>query len=89
MAKGGQGGDHMIGANIVSQFLAGWDWVTPYPNSSQFKNNHSTEMCSGSEAGSYLTLVSLSLRLKDLLGPAPRAKKKKEHDRRKRHLVKR
>ena len=31
MANGGQGGDHMIGANVASQFLAGWDWVTPYP----------------------------------------------------------
>ena len=32
-------------------------------------------MCSGSEAGSYLRLiVSLSLRLKDLLGPVTRVK---------------
>jgi len=51
---------------------------TPVRHSSQFKNNHSTEMCSGSEAGSYLTLVSLSLRLKDLLGPVTRVKKKKK-----------
>jgi len=37
-------------------------------------------MCSGSEAGSYLRLidsVSLSLRLKDLLGPVTRVKKKR------------
>ena len=27
---------------------------TDCDHSSQFKNNHSTEMCSGSEAGSYL-----------------------------------
>jgi len=38
-------------------------------------------MCSGSEAGSYLRLidfVSLSLRLKDLIGPVTRVKKKKK-----------
>ena len=41
-----------------------------------FKNNHFTELCSGSKVGSYLRLVSLSLRLKDLLGPVTRVKKK-------------
>jgi len=35
-------------------------------------------MCSSSEAGSYLTLVSLSLRFKDLPGPVTRVKKKKK-----------
>jgi len=33
-------------------------------------------MCSGSEAGSYVTLVSLSLWLKELLGPLTRVKKR-------------
>jgi len=34
-------------------------------------------MCSGTEAGSYFRrIVSLSLRLKDLLGPVTRVKKK-------------
>jgi len=41
------------------------------------RNNHFTEMCCGTEAGSYLRLiVSLSIRLKDLLGPVTRVKKK-------------
>ena len=84
---------------------------------SRFENNYCTEMCSGSEAGSYLrlidfvyhstlglsvikkkggfdprtggcerrrrrgTIVALSLRLKDLLGPVTRVKKKKLHPR--------
>jgi len=54
--------------------------------SSQFKNNHFTEMCSGTEAGSYLRLIdpciTQLLRRKDLLGPATRVKKK-----RRRHLA--
>ena len=29
--------------------------------SSQFKNNYSTEMCSGSEAGSYLRFIDLCI----------------------------
>jgi len=35
-------------------------------------------MCSGSEAGSYLRLIDFRLRLKDLLGPVTRVKKKKK-----------
>jgi len=50
-------------------------------HSSQFKNKHFTEMCSGSEAGSDLRLIDSCitqiLRLKDLLGPVTRVKKKK------------
>ena len=29
VSRGGQGGDHMIGADVTAQFLAGWDWVLP------------------------------------------------------------
>ena len=39
-----------------------------------------TEVCSGSEAGSYLRLIDsciTQLKLKDLLGPVTRVKKKK------------
>jgi len=44
--------------------------------------NHFTEMCCGTEADSYLRIiVSLNLRLKDLLGPVTRVKKKKGSDR--------
>jgi len=31
------------------------------PHSSQFENNYFTEMCSGSEAGSYLRLIDLCI----------------------------
>jgi len=52
--------------------------AVPVRHSSQFKNHHSTEMCSGSEAGSYLRLTdSCITQLKDLLGPVTREKKKK------------
>ena len=32
-------------------------WCSRHRGSSQFENNYFTEMCSGSEAGSYLRLV--------------------------------
>jgi len=45
------------------------------------KNNHSTEICSGSEAGSYLRLIdSCATQLKDLLGPATRVNKEKKRN---------
>jgi len=37
------------------QFLAIWSCTDRY--SSQFENNYFTEMCSGSEAGSYVRLI--------------------------------
>ena len=63
----------------------------PYPKtilcatwySSQFENNHFTEMCCGSEAGSYLRLIDscvTQLRLKDLLGPVPSESKEEEEE---------
>ena len=36
------------------------------------------EMCCGTEAGSYLRLIDYCIRLKDLLGPVTRVKKKKK-----------
>ena len=43
--------------------------------------HHFTEMWCGTEAGSYLRLiVSLSLRLKDLIGPVTRVKSKEEKE---------
>ena len=50
----------------------------PGPDSHGMKFNHFTEMCSSSKAGSYLRLIgscSLSLRLKDLVGPVTRVNK--------------
>ena len=48
------------------------------PGSVNYRGSkHLTEMCSGFEAGSYSrTLVSLSLRLKEFLGPGTIAKKR-------------
>jgi len=38
--------------------------------------NHSTEVCSGSEAGSYFRVIDSCITQLDLLGPVPRVKKK-------------
>ena len=51
------------------------------PCIAQFKNNHFTEMCCGTEAGSYLRLIDsciTQLRPKDLLGPVKKVEKKKK-----------
>jgi len=36
-----------------------WSWLSPAPVA--FKNKYFTEMCSGSEAGSYLRLIDLCI----------------------------
>jgi len=49
-------------SNLKFNYLAGFDHPSPTESctdrySSQFENNYFTEMCSGSEAGSYLRLI--------------------------------
>jgi len=54
--------------------------VTQVPVSSQFKNNHSTEMCSGSEAGSYLRLVDSCITRLEAQGPSRTCNASKEEE---------
>ena len=66
---GNMGGGH---AAVTSKRGARGAGVLPNPEPQTFF----PETCCGTEAGSYLTLVSLGLRLKDLLGPVTRVKKR-------------
>ena len=45
---------------------------------SRFKNNHSTETCSGSEAGSYLRLIDSSITQLKAQGPSRTCNESKE-----------
>jgi len=49
-------------------------------HSSQFKNNNFTEMCSGSEAGSYLRLIDSCITQLKAQGPAISCNKSKEEE---------
>jgi len=63
---------------VLKQGAARRRWRWGWPRSC--KHNHFIEMCCGTEAGSYLRLTAFCitqlLRLKDLLGPVTRVKKK-------------
>jgi len=48
----------------------------------QFKNNQSTEMCSGSEAGSYLRLIDLCITQLKVQGPSRTCNESKEEEKR-------
>ena len=48
--------------------------------SSQFKNNHFTEMCSGSEAGSYLRLIDSFITQRKAQGPSRTCNESKEEE---------
>ena len=50
------------------------------PNSSQFKNNHSTEMCIGSEAGSYLRRIDSCITQLKAQGPSRTCNESKEEE---------
>ena len=55
--------------------------VDPEAGLSSLKNNHFTEMCCGTEAGSYLRLIDsciTQLKAQRPLGPVTRVKKKKK-----------
>ena len=53
----------------------------PHLDSSQFKNNHFTEMCSGTEAGSYLRLIDSCITQLKAQGPSRTCNEsKKEED---------
>jgi len=58
--------------------------VHPHPrHSSQFKNNHFTEMCNGSEVGSYLRLIDSCTTQLKAQGPKTCNESKEEEE----HLV--
>ena len=52
--------------------------VVPAFHSSQFKNNHFREMCSGSEAGSYLRLIDSCITQLKAQGPSRTCKESNE-----------
>ena len=54
--------------------------AVPVRHSSQFKNNHSTEMCSGSEAGSYLRFIDSCVTRLKAQGPARTCNESKEEE---------
>jgi len=54
--------------------------AVPGRHSSQFKNNHSTEMCSGAEAGSYLRLVDSCITQVKAQGPSRTCNESKEEE---------
>ena len=49
-------------------------------HSSQLKNNHSTEMCSGSEAGSYLRRIDSCITQLKAQGPSRTCNESKEEE---------
>ena len=55
---------HLTVWNAVASWNVGLDGVVsvrPAGQGSQFKNNYYTEMCSGSEEGSYLRLIDFCI----------------------------
>jgi len=52
-------------------------------HSSQFKNNHFTEMCGGTEAGSYLRLIDSCITQLKAQGPARTCNESKEKKKKK------
>jgi len=50
------------------------------PSSNRFKNNHFTEMCSGSEAGSYLRLIDSCITQLKAQGPSRTCNESKEEE---------
>ena len=55
-------------------------------HSSQFENNHLTEMCIGSDAGSYLRLIDSCITQLQAQGPSRTCIESKEEEEEERHL---
>ena len=54
--------------------------VSDHLQTSQCKNHHSTEMCSGSEAGSYLRLIDSCITQLKAQGPSRTCNESKEEE---------